>query len=69
MNGSNIFPERTEIAEEIGIRGIGENRLSANDSTIKAYGSSEQCSVWTKLLFGMVGRTNTGICPEKRKID
>ena len=44
VNGSSIFPERIEIAEERGIRVIrekGENRLSADDSTIKANGSSD----------------------------
>ena len=30
----------------MGIREKGENRLSADDLTIKAYGSSEQCSVY-----------------------
>ena len=44
MNRSSIFPERIEIAEERGIRGIrekGGNRLSADDSTIKANGPSD----------------------------
>ena len=45
VNGSSIVSERIKIAEERGIsRGIrekGGNRLSADDSTIKANGSSD----------------------------
>ena len=45
VNGLSIFPERIEVSEEGGIRmGIRKkrgNRLSADDSTIKAYGSSD----------------------------
>ena len=44
VTGSSIFPERIEIAEERGIRGIrekGGNGLSADDSTIKANGPSD----------------------------
>ena len=45
MGQLSIILERIEIAEERGIkRGIrekGGNRLSADDSTIKAYDSSE----------------------------
>ena len=59
VNGSSIHPERIEIVKERGIRsGIrekGENRLSANESTIKANGSSKQCKVycgeWVKHRF------------------
>ena len=57
VNASSIVPERIYIAQERGtrngIRENRENRLSADDSTIIAYGSREQCSVWTKPLFGM----------------
>ena len=45
VNGPSIFPARIDIAEERGnMRGIrekGENRLSADDSTIKANGLSD----------------------------
>ena len=44
VNGSSIFPDWIETAGERGIRGIrekSENRLSADDSTIKANGSSD----------------------------
>ena len=47
VNESSIFPERIDINKERGIgrriREKGENRLSADDSTIKGNGSSEQC--------------------------
>ena len=47
VNGSNIFPDRIKIVDEggsgawRGIREKGGNRLSADDSTIKANGSSD----------------------------